>query len=88
MKKNCVSILLIGFLCMNLFSQSYDERRIFFGENYQAIQKISKERESIIKDSYSEVLAFANKFHIFSDSSLVEHGIYKEVHNSYDFYRF
>ena len=88
MKKNCLSILLIGFLCINLFSQSYDERRILFGENYQAIQKISKERESIIKDSYSEVLAFANKFHIFSDSSLVEHGIYKEVHNSFVFYRF
>lgn len=88
MKKNCLSILLIGFLCMNLFSQSYDERRILFGENYQAIKKISKERESIIKDAYSEVLAFANKFHIFSDSSLVEHSIYKEAHNSFVFYRF
>ena len=88
MKKNCLLILLIGFLCMNLFSQSYDERRILFGENYQAIQKISKESESIIKDSYSNVLAFANKFHFFSDSSLIEHGIYKEVHNSFVFYRF
>ena len=88
MKKNCLLIVLLGFLCMNLFSQSYDERRILFGENYQAIQKISKESESIIKDSYSNVLAFANKFHFFSDSSLIEHGIYKEVHNSFVFYRF
>ena len=34
------------------------------------------------------MLAFANKVHIFSDSSLVEYGIYKEVHNSFVFYRF
>ena len=34
------------------------------------------------------MLAFANKFHFFSDSSLIEHGIYKEVHNSFVFYRF
>ena len=88
MKRNCLLILLIGFLCTNVFSQNYDERRILFGENYQAIQKISKESESIIKDSYSDVLAFANKFHIFSDSSLIGHGIYKEVHNSFVFYRF
>ena len=88
MKKNCLLILLIGFLCMNLFSQSYDDRRILFGENYQATQKISKESESIIKDFYSDVLALANKFHIFSDSSLVEHGIYKEVYNSFVFIGF
>ena len=88
MKKNCLLIVLFGFLCTNVFSQNYDERRILFGENYQTIQKVSKESESIIKASYSNVLAFANKFHIFSDSSLVEHGIYKEVHNSFVFYRF
>ena len=88
MKKNCLLIVLLGFLCTNIFSQNYDERRILFGENYQTIQKISKESESIIKDSYSNVLAFANKFHFFSDSSLIEHGIYKEVHNSFVFYRF
>ena len=34
------------------------------------------------------MLAFANKFHFFSDSSLIEHGVYKEVHNSFVFYRF
>ena len=73
MKKNCLLIALIGFLCTNVFSQSYDERRILFGENYQTIQKVSKESESIIKDSYSNVLAFANKFHFFSDSSLIDH---------------
>ena len=88
MKKNCLLIVLLGFLCTNVFSQNYDDRRILFGENYQTIQKVSKESESIIKDSYSNVLAFANKFHFFSDSSLVEHGIYKEVHNSFVFYRF
>lgn len=88
MKKHCLLIVLLGFLCMNLFSENYDERRILFGENYQAIQKISKESESIIKDSYSNVLAFANEFHFFSDSSLIEHGVYKEVHNSFVFYRF
>ena len=88
MKRNCLLILLIGFLCTNVFSQNYDERRILFGENYQAIQKISKESESIIKDSYSDVLAFANEFHFFSDSSLIEHGVYKEVYNSFVFYRF
>ena len=88
MKKNCLLIVLFGFLCTNVFSQNYDERRILFGENYQTIQKVSKESESIIKASYSNVLAFANKFHFFSDSSLVEHGIYKEVHNSFVFYRF
>ena len=88
MKKNCLLIVLLGFLCTNVFSQNYDERRILFGENYQTIQKVSKESESIIKDSYSNVLAFANKFHFFSDSSLIEHGIYKEVHNSFVFYRF
>ena len=88
MKKNYLLIVLLGFLCTNVFSQNYDERRILFGENYQTIQKISKESESIIKDSYSNVLAFANKCHFFSDSSLIEHGIYKEVHNSFVFYRF
>ena len=88
MKKNCLLIVLIGFLCTNVFSQNYDERRILFGENYQAIQKTSKESEPIIRNSYSDVLAFANKVHIFSDSSLVEYGIYKEVHNSFVFYRF
>ena len=36
----------------------------------------------------SDVLAFANKVHIFSDSLLTEHGVYKEVHNSFVFYRF
>ena len=82
MKKNCLLIVLLGFLCTNVFSQTYDERRMLFGENYQTIQKVSKESEAIIKDSYSDVLAFANKFHFFSDSSLIEHGIYKEVHNS------
>ena len=88
MKKNCLLIVLLGFLCANVFSQNYDERRILFGENYQAIQKTSKESEPIIRNSYSDVLAFANKVHIFSDSSLVEHGIYKEVHNPFVFYRF
>ena len=48
MKKGCLLIVLLGFLCTNVFSQNYDERRILFGENYQTIQKVSKESESII----------------------------------------
>ena len=75
-------------MCTNVFSQNYDERRILFGENYQTIQKVSKESETIIRNSYPDVLAFANKFHIFSDASLVEYGIYMETYNSFVFYRF